>query len=162
MPKIWYWWNRDSCHKLKSMGTWKRVYDALTLEASCDWNSPTITTIIDRSPVRGSPASLGHADLDKIEKSAYNLYLHNFFFKRFSREIYPPLGIIDTDMIEEIIHGTWRNDQPMTSFQPLRNIPWKTSERAKNIRRHLADYFVLNYSLPWQNRWCTYFASNCV
>nr|XP_022910597.1 uncharacterized protein LOC111421654 [Onthophagus taurus] len=80
------------------------------------------------------------------------VYLHNFLRKRSSREIYPPPGMIDTDRTGEIIDGTWRSDQPTTSFLPVRNIPRRTSEQAKNIRRHLANYFILNCPFPWQNR----------
>lgn len=81
------------------------------------------------------------------------VYLHNFLRGSSSSGTYQNPGMIDVDTCGKITEGTWRTDQPTASFLSLPNIPRRSSERAKNIRTHLADYFVLNNSLPWQNQY---------
>lgn len=97
------------------------------------------------------PMLLGPEIATKITLTT--IYLHNFLRKRPSREIYTPPGIFDSERDGEIRSGKWRNDQPMTSLMPIRNIPRRTSERPKNIRLHLANHFVLNDPLPWQDNY---------
>lgn len=80
------------------------------------------------------------------------VYLHNFLRHR-SGQTYTPHGTFDEERNGETVDGRWRNDEPMASLLPIRNIPRRTTDRAKNIRAHLADHFVLNDALPWQNQY---------
>jgi hypothetical protein len=82
------------------------------------------------------------------------IYLHNFLRKRStSRQTYTPPGTFDTEKDGQIIAGRWRNDQEMTSLLPIRNVPRRTSSQVKNIRLHLAEHFVMNGAVPWQNNY---------
>ncbi|KAK9879179.1 hypothetical protein WA026_004027 [Henosepilachna vigintioctopunctata] len=81
------------------------------------------------------------------------IYLHNFLRQKSSHKIYTPPGTFDSELEGEFIAGTWRrqNDQDLQSFLPLRNVPRRAAENAKNIRLHLGNHFVLNNALPWQH-----------
>lgn len=79
------------------------------------------------------------------------IYLHNFLRQRPSCRIYTPQGTFDTERDNgQVVDGRWRNDGPMSSLVPFRNVARKTSDRPKKIREHLAYHFVLNDLLPWR------------
>lgn len=81
------------------------------------------------------------------------IYLHNFLRKRPSCPIYTPLDSLDTERDGMITDGRWRHEQPMSSLLPIRNILRGTTDRAETVRLHLADHFVLNDVLHWQNNY---------
>lgn len=81
------------------------------------------------------------------------IYLHIFLHKSTSHGTYTPPGRFDTDNNGDIINGRWRNDAPMTSFFPIRNIPRRTSAQLKDVRLHLANHFILNQPLPWLDQY---------
>lgn len=81
------------------------------------------------------------------------IYLHNFLRKHSSHESYTPPGSLDQEKDGEIVGGAWRNDQATASFIPIRNMPRRTADGPKNVRSHLANHFLLNDPLVWQNNY---------
>ncbi|XP_029340998.1 uncharacterized protein LOC115033115 [Acyrthosiphon pisum] len=81
------------------------------------------------------------------------IYLHNFLRKRPSCLIYTPPGSLDTEKDGALTNGRWRQEQPTSSLLSMRNIPRRITDHAKTVRLHLADHFVLNDVLPWQNNY---------
>nr|CAH7767345.1 unnamed protein product [Callosobruchus chinensis] len=81
------------------------------------------------------------------------LYLHNFLRKPPSRGIYTPPGSLDTDQNGATINGRWRNDTPLTSLTPIRNVPRRPSRHHIATRLHIANHFSLNDLLPWQENY---------
>ncbi|CAH1973662.1 unnamed protein product [Acanthoscelides obtectus] len=82
------------------------------------------------------------------------IYLHNFLRKRTSRATYTPPGSFDTETQNgAIIDGCWRNDGPTTPLMPTRNIPRRSSRHHTNVRLHIANHFIWNDSLPWQENY---------
>lgn len=83
------------------------------------------------------------------------IYLHNFLRRSSSRYVYTPPGSVDSENndIGDVTPGSWRQDQPMTSCLPLPSIPRRSAVQAKAIREELADYFMKEGKLPWQDRY---------
>lgn len=82
------------------------------------------------------------------------IYLHNFIRKRTSHRIYTPPGSFDSEKEDgAILKGRWRNGEKMTSLIPIRNIPRRPSKHHTNIRLHIANHFILNDPLPWQENY---------
>lgn len=79
--------------------------------------------------------------------------LHNFLRRsNSSRNIYTPEGTFDREINGDLILGSWRKDNtPMTSLTPLKNIPRRAPLSAKIIRDELSEYFVTNGSVVWQD-----------
>ncbi|KAJ8937654.1 hypothetical protein NQ318_002170 [Aromia moschata] len=48
--------------------------------------------------------------------------------------------------------ATWRNEQNMTSFVPLKKVARKPAQDGKIIRNSYAQYFATNGAVPWQNK----------
>ncbi|CAH1995225.1 unnamed protein product [Acanthoscelides obtectus] len=82
--------------------------------------------------------------------------LHNFLRKsRSSRSNYSPPGTFDSEEDGNITPGAWRQNQDnMSSLLPLRNIPRKPSMEARTIRNELAEYFMSNGRVSWQDIYC--------
>lgn len=60
------------------------------------------------------------------------------------------------DMVQEngdVILGSWRNEPPSQSLQPMAVIPRRPTENAHTIRSHLARHFVTNHTIIWQNEY---------
>lgn len=53
----------------------------------------------------------------------------------------------------ELVHGSWRNDdyENRTSLLDLRNVARRLPLVAKEIREELADYFLNEGQVSWQN-----------
>lgn len=82
------------------------------------------------------------------------IHLHNFLRKKPStRSLYTPPGSLDSELDGEFIQGTWRNEPGPTSLLPITSTPRRGGAYAKEIRSHLADYFISNGTVPWQNRY---------
>lgn len=80
------------------------------------------------------------------------VHLHNFLRKsKSSCSNYSPPGTFDVEEDGNIIQGSWRQDQSnISSLLPLRKIPRKPQECAKQIRDEFAKYFVTSGNLEWQ------------
>ncbi len=80
-------------------------------------------------------------------------HLHNFLRRnKQSRSLYMPSQSIDREQDGNIVNGSWRNEPRGSSFLPLRNIPRRSTEYAQNIRDELADYFIKEGAVAWQNK----------
>lgn len=78
--------------------------------------------------------------------------LHNFLRKREdSINLYTPPNMFDTEVNGEIVNGSWRNNDKMTSFLPLQSIPHRAAINAERVRLHLANYFVKKGVIQSQN-----------
>lgn len=82
------------------------------------------------------------------------VHLHNFL-RRSSQarnsELYSPPGSLDCEVNGNITSGSWRNEENMTSFLSLAHIPRKSALPAKEIRQELANYFMNEGRLTWQD-----------
>lgn len=92
----------------------------------------------------------------KPEKSALVVmacvYLHNFLRQRAnSKNLYCPIGALDTEYNGRVTPGTWRNEEENTSFLDLKKLPRRTKSTAKDIRNAFSKYFLTNGAVPWQN-----------
>lgn len=82
------------------------------------------------------------------------IYLHNFLRKSKISNIYAKTNALDSEQQEELIPGAWRQDQnELTSFLPLNCLPRRSPLTSTNIRLHLAEHFVNNAPLEWQNNY---------
>lgn len=77
-------------------------------------------------------------------------HLHNFLRQGSSRTLYTPPASLDNELNGQLNLGNWHNDQDMTSFHPLRHVPRNSPARLKEFRDELADYFMKEGSVPWQ------------
>lgn len=79
--------------------------------------------------------------------------LHNFLRRRpQSAELYTPKGTFDCEEEGVVRNGTWRGDADiMSSLLPLRRIARRTRSTLSDIRDELADYFLNEGLVPWQN-----------
>lgn len=78
--------------------------------------------------------------------------LHNFLRRsKSSSSRYCPPGTFDLEKDGEILPGSWRKEQNnIASLLPMRNVPRRSSNDAKNVRELFADYFISNGAVPWQ------------
>lgn len=82
------------------------------------------------------------------------IYLHNFLRKSKISNIYAKTNALDSEQQEELIPGAWRQDQnELTSFLSLNCLPRRSPLTSTNIRLHLAEHFVNNAPLEWQNNY---------
>lgn len=84
------------------------------------------------------------------------VHLHNFLRRNpTSLNMYSPPGSMDAIVNGEIINGSWRNEDydKRTSLLPLKNIPRKSGLAGKEIREELADYFIKEGQINWQNEY---------
>lgn len=83
------------------------------------------------------------------------VHLHNFLRKsKVSRNMYTPLGTYDVEENGEIRAGNWRlNEEGMTSMLPITNVPRRNPAVVEEIRDELADFFMTNGKLPWQDNY---------
>lgn len=85
------------------------------------------------------------------------VHLHNCLRKSAaSRNIYSPPGTFDYEENGEIIFNFyvryWRlNEDGMTSMLPIRNVPRRNTIIADEIRNELADFFMSNGKVTWQD-----------
>lgn len=81
------------------------------------------------------------------------IYLHNFLRgSRKSKGIYAPPGTFDTERGDGIlIGGTWRNEPNQSSLLNVKRVPRKSPSDAKIIRNEMAEYFITNGHLAWQD-----------
>lgn len=94
---------------------------------------------------------------EKVSKIAMTcVLLHNFLRKsKDSGPLYVPAGTFDTESDGQLIHGTWRQDQQdMTSFLSLRNIPRKPGRQPQEIRKSFCNFFKTTGKVPWQDAYC--------
>lgn len=82
--------------------------------------------------------------------------LHNFLRKsNYSSPLYVLAGAFDTERDGQIIPGTWRQDQQdMSSFLSLRNIPRKPGRQAEEVRKSFCNFFKTTEKIPWQDSYC--------
>lgn len=81
-------------------------------------------------------------------------HLHNFLRRNTtSSNIYSPHGSMDYYVNGELVYGSWRNDdyENRTSLLDLRNVARRSPLVAKEIREELADYFLNEGQVSWQN-----------
>lgn len=83
------------------------------------------------------------------------VHLHNFLRRnKESQNIYSPPGSMDYEIDTQLIPGAWRNDfENRSSLIELRRVPRKSSTEAIEIRNELADYFVNEGQVYWQNNY---------
>lgn len=81
------------------------------------------------------------------------VHLHNFLRKSASsKNIYSPPGTFDFEENDEIVSGNWRsNEDGMTSMLPIRNVPRRNTTMVEEIRNELADFFMSNGKVTWQD-----------
>lgn len=84
--------------------------------------------------------------------------LHNFLRRnKESKNIYTPPGSFDTEDLDNgiITTGAWRKDsESLQSFLPIKKIPRKSSEIAKEIRNEYSEYFLSEIGqVPWQSKY---------
>lgn len=81
--------------------------------------------------------------------------LHNFLRKsKTSSSKYASRESFDNEDEGRLIHGSWRQDNNMTSMLPIRKIPRRSSIEAQDIRKTFMEYFMTNGKVPWQENYC--------
>ncbi|XP_044766239.1 protein ANTAGONIST OF LIKE HETEROCHROMATIN PROTEIN 1-like [Coccinella septempunctata] len=70
--------------------------------------------------------------------------LHNYLRKSSSRTVYNPVGIFDSESIDdgEIIPGFWRHDASSSQLRDFAGIPRRSTAVAQAIRDEFAEYFI--------------------
>lgn len=81
--------------------------------------------------------------------------LHNYLRRNTeSKDQCTPPGSFDVEDLDSgtIRNGLWRNEmQPSESMLPLRNVPRKPLQEAKDIRNEYGEYFISDQGqVPWQ------------
>lgn len=81
------------------------------------------------------------------------IYLHNFLRKsRNSRNLYAPGGTFDCELSDgTLVEGAWRKKIDSTSVRSLKKVPRKSSLNAQAIREEMAEYFITNGRIAWQD-----------
>lgn len=82
-------------------------------------------------------------------------HLHNFLRRnKESFNLYSTLGSMDYEVQGRLKPGSWRNDnnQKRTSLLQLQRIPKRPPRTAMEIRNELADFFIKEGKIPWQNQ----------
>ncbi|XP_045109256.1 putative nuclease HARBI1 [Portunus trituberculatus] len=79
--------------------------------------------------------------------------LHNFLRRRpDSAELYTPPGTFDSEEAGVVRNGNWREaTHEMGSLLPLKRVARKTKATLLNVREEIADYFLNEGKLAWQN-----------
>jgi hypothetical protein len=83
-------------------------------------------------------------------------HLHNFLRRdKESINLYSPLGSFDYEVEGRLMPGSWRNDnnEKISSLLQLQRIPKRPPKRAMEIRKELADFFMKEGKIPWQNQY---------
>ncbi|XP_076545680.1 uncharacterized protein LOC143305535 [Osmia lignaria lignaria] len=83
-------------------------------------------------------------------------HLHNFLRKSStSCRLYTPHEIFDTEREGQFVPGTYRSiaSEPMYSLLSLNRIPRRPSTDATQIREELADFFLNEGSILWQDNY---------
>lgn len=82
------------------------------------------------------------------------VHLHNFLRRNSqARNIYSPSGSLDCEIDGNVTSGSWRNEENMTSLLSLTLISRKSALAAKEIREKLANYFMNEGRLIWQDNY---------
>lgn len=82
--------------------------------------------------------------------------LHNFLRRRpESIALYNPPGTFDSEQLGIVTNGSWRGmvSEECNSLCPLRNVPRRAKINFLNMREELADYFMAEGKLEWQNEY---------
>lgn len=78
---------------------------------------------------------------------------HNFLRKSSSfSAFYVSLTSLNTEINNQLNVGNCHNDD-MTSFRSLRNVPRISPTRFKEFRNELADYFMREERVSWQEEY---------
>ncbi|CAH1975213.1 unnamed protein product [Acanthoscelides obtectus] len=80
------------------------------------------------------------------------ILLHNYLRKH-SPNIYTPFGTLDYEVNGNLTEGSWRNEGDMTSMVPIRNIPRRPTNYCTKVRDEIANYFINNGALEWQDQY---------
>ncbi|XP_031329831.1 protein ALP1-like [Photinus pyralis] len=80
------------------------------------------------------------------------ILLHNYL-RTHSPNLYAPVGLLDNEMEGNLIEGSWRKEGDMTSMLPLINVPRRSTNYCSRIRDEIADYFIKEGFLEWQNQY---------
>lgn len=78
------------------------------------------------------------------------LHLHNYLRKH-SPNIYSPRESFEREENGIFVEGSWRHEQDMTSLFPLTNVPRRAKVYYDQIRNEVADYFLNEGAVEWQN-----------
>jgi hypothetical protein len=84
------------------------------------------------------------------------VHLHNFLRRnKGSINLYSPLGSMDYEAESRLMLGSWRNDnnEKRTSLLQLQKIPKRPPRIAMEIRDDLANFFIKDMKIPWQNQY---------
>lgn len=79
------------------------------------------------------------------------IHLHNHL-RINSPQLYTPRNTFDYEEAGVLTPGSWRDDENTTSMISLRNIPRKSAAYFQELRNELADYFVKEGAIAWQNQ----------
>ncbi|CAH1964124.1 unnamed protein product [Acanthoscelides obtectus] len=80
------------------------------------------------------------------------ILLHNYLRKH-SPNIYTPFGTLDYEVNGNLTEGSWRNEGDMTCMVPIRNIPRRPTNYCTKVRDEIANYFINNGALEWQDQY---------
>jgi len=80
------------------------------------------------------------------------VHLHNFLRNStLSKNTYVAPTTLDKELNGDIVSGSWRNDSgDLSSLHPIKNVPRRSTELAKEIRDDFSDYFITNGAISWQ------------
>jgi len=81
------------------------------------------------------------------------VYLHNFLRNStLSKNTYVMAPTtFDKELNGDIVSGSWRIDSgDLSSLHPIKNVPRRSTELAKEIRDDFSDYFTTNGAISWQ------------
>lgn len=100
-----------------------------------------------RKPILLEPEKATKVVLAKI-------YLYNYLRKHSSStSLITPPGTFDREENGRFVPGRWRNEENNQSWLPFQAVPRRGSNYAQEIRSFLANHFVTNGSIPWQNNY---------
>jgi len=93
---------------------------------------------------------------EKVSKIVMTcVLLHNFLRKnKTSSSKYASRESFDNEDEVKLIHGSWRQDNNMTSLLPIRKIPRRSAIEAQDIRKTFTEYFITNGKALWQENYC--------
>lgn len=80
------------------------------------------------------------------------VHLHNFLRNStMSKNTYVAPTTLDNKVNGDIVSGSWRNySGDLSSLHPIKNVPRRSTELAKEIRDDFSDYFTTNGAISWQ------------
>lgn len=82
--------------------------------------------------------------------------LHNFLMVNDHKRLYCPANYVDREGNDGVVHeGEWRSQLRADGCNPLRSYTThirRSTESAIELRNKLADYFINEGAVPFQNR----------